>query len=52
MGSGIAGHLANAGVEVELLDVVVGLVEPIVGLVPAGGGCKEIMLDRGRPLRN
>ena len=25
-------------------NVVVGLVEPIVGLVPAGGGCKEMLL--------
>lgn len=29
-------------------NVVVGLVEPIVGLVPAGGGCKE-MLSRWMP---
>ena len=25
-------------------NVVVGLVEPVVGLVPAGGGCKEMLL--------
>ena len=32
-------------------NVVVGLVEPVVGLVPAGGGCKEMLLrwTRGAP---
>ena len=24
-------------------NIVMGLVEPIVGLVPAGGGCKELL---------
>ena len=33
-------------------NVVVGLVEPIVGLVPAGGGCKEMLLRWTRESRD
>ena len=33
-------------------NVVVGLVEPIVGLVPAGGGCKEMLLRWTRNTRD
>ena len=33
-------------------NVVVGLVEPIVGLVPAGGGCKEMLLRWTRDTRD
>ena len=33
-------------------NVVVGLVEPLVGLVPAGGGCKEMLLRRTRNARD
>ena len=33
-------------------NVVVGLVEPLVGLVPAGGGCKEMLLRWTRNARD
>ena len=33
-------------------NVVVGLVEPLVGLVPAGGGCKEMLLRWTRNTRD
>ena len=33
-------------------NVVVGLVEPIVGLVPAGGGCKEMLFRWTRDTRD
>ena len=33
-------------------NVVVGLVEPLVGLVPAGGGCKEMLLRWNRNTRD
>ena len=33
-------------------NVVVGLVEPIVGLVPAGGGCKEMLIRWTRDTRD
>ena len=43
--------LLQSNYVVSHTNIVMGLVETIVGLVPAGGGCKELCGDGHRPKR-